>query len=535
MNEDQQLAFNLVKNKKNVFITGSAGTGKSFVLREIIQYLKDKYKKDNRPGSQYLRNISGSGNEDIRWAVTSLTGVSSIPIGGRTLHSWAGIGLGDGTVNQLINRIRKFRKVANWVNVEVLIIDEISMMDLELFEKLHMIGQKLRHNPYQLFGGIQIVMSGDFLQLPPVGIDKGKFFCFESPIWQEYIKNTVFLTKIFRQTNTDFQELLCRLRLGIVTDLDRALLNSRLVSTIPKTRVKPTKLYPFKKDVRAINEKELFKLIEKGEQLHTYLPHYEYRNSNGEELPTEPHLRYAILAERNTTQDLVRQFNNQAVNEKFTKQPYNSIKRLIRGAQVMLTWNVDVPGRLVNGSRGVITGFDDAENPIVLFDMGDGIEEEHTVTRIDYEENFPYYQVIIKQYPLDLAWAATIHKSQSQTLTKVVTDLNCVFSPGQTYVCLSRVRSLDGLYLLAIDYNKIWAHPRAKAYYRDLGYECQVQATPQCQLNPFVPTSAFPGQNMGNPGVCKDCLDYLLMFTIGEKYCIPITLIGKITKYIKRR
>src|SRR5690606_23023975 len=128
MNEEQELAFSLVKQGKNVFITGSAGTGKSFVLKEIIEHFKEVDEKDER-----IRNQFGLNNEirlgigkNPKYPITSLTGVSSIPINGQTLHSWAGIGLGDGSVNELLSRIKKFRKVGNWLVARALIIDEVS-------------------------------------------------------------------------------------------------------------------------------------------------------------------------------------------------------------------------------------------------------------------------------------------------------------------------------------------------------------------------------------------------------------------------
>lgn len=523
MNEDQKLAFDLVKSGKNIFITGSAGTGKSFVLKEIIKSLKEKYQNNHLDNTHHL---VGS---PTRWAVTSLTGVSSIPINGRTLHSWAGIGLGEGTVDQLVKKIYRFRKVSHWVDTKVLIIDEISMMDLELFEKLHQIGCRLRKNQNELFGGIQIVMSGDFLQLPPVGIDQGKFFCFESPIWKEYVKHTICLTQIFRQDNPVFQDLLSRIRLGIVTLADMELLQCRIVAKVPMMNVKPTKLYPFKKDVKLINEKELQKLVRKGEELHSYFPEYEYRDTNNDKLPTDPTLRYTILGERTQMKRMAASYSGR-IWEKISKQPWNTVKQFTKGCQVMLNYNLDVEARLVNGSRGVILDFDITGNPVILFDMGDGTEERHTIPKVSYEEQFTYYTILINQYPLNLAWSTTIHKSQSQTLSKVVTDLSCIFSPGQTYVCLSRVRSLEGLYLLAIDFNKIWAHPKALSFYHGLGYECQVQADSRCQRNPFVPTSAYPGQNEIHPGVCEKCYCFFLCWVTK----VPMEIAIQITKYLQK-
>lgn len=460
MNQKQQKAFDFAIAGKTIFITGPAGTGKSYLLKQIIKYFTD------------LADINQ--DENNYPAVTSLTGVSCIPLKGQTLHSWAGIGLGQGSVDQLIRRIKKYGKTKNWKSTDVLIIDEVSMMDMELFEKLHMIGSILRNQPDQLFGGIQLIISGDFLQLPPVGVDQGKYFCFESPIWKQYInkENTILLSEIIRQSNNEFAQMLNRFRLGQVCQADIDLLNTRLVDKVPSMVIKPTKLYPFKKDVAEINNKELNKLIDKGAQLYQAVPTYEFRSINNDRMPRNLAERMDIIRERQIMEKQVEIYNQcKMVWKDITLSPWNGIKKYCIGAQVMLTFNLNTEAGFVNGLRGIITRFDDNANPIVLFDMDQGKQEEIVIAKMSYEHKFPFHMILVNQYPLELAWATTIHKSQSATLSKVVTDIACCFSPGQSYVSLSRVRSLEGLYLRAVDYNKIWAHPKALKYYNNLIFE----------------------------------------------------------------
>ena len=184
LSEEQKKVLGLVvDSKKSVFFTGSAGTGKSVLIREIIQALKQKYKA-----------------EPDRVAVTASTGLAACNIGGVTLHSFAGIGLGKEPVEQLVKRIKKNKKTKQrWQRVKFLIIDEISMVDGELFDKLEQIARILRGKG-QPFGGIQLVVTGDFFQLPPVP-DSGRAakFAFEASTWATSIQHTIGLTHVYRQ------------------------------------------------------------------------------------------------------------------------------------------------------------------------------------------------------------------------------------------------------------------------------------------------------------------------------------------------
>jgi len=463
-NSEQQLAFDLYLKGDSFFLTGGAGTGKSFVLKSIISNLRQTQEPD-------------------RIGITSLTGVSAIPLNGRTLHSWTGIGLGDQPVNSLISKIKRNQEAhSRWLRCRVLIIDEISMMNTELFEKLDQIGCQLRMNTSKLFGGIQVILAGDFLQLPPiVGAH-----CFTSPIWKKYVTNTVYLFRIIRQENTIFRALLSRMRLGQVSLDDQKLLNSRKIPFNNKSEtnlIKPTCLYPFKKNVDEINTLELKKLISNGCKQFVSYPQYSIVATKQK---MAPHSR-----EMNDFNNYQREFGLAAKRpqlfETISGANYNSVLEFSIGSQVMLTYNLDVDRGLVNGSRGVVCAIGANSNPIVRFQVHNKntnqvviVDEDVEISRQTYEIDHYYYLIKIQQYPLILAWALTIHKVQSATLNCVETDLSQVFSAGQSYVCLSRVQDLDNLYLLGINFSKIRADKSAIEFYQNLGVVCVARLNQLC-------------------------------------------------------
>lgn len=184
LSEEQQHVLDLVvEKKKSVFFTGSAGTGKSVLLREIITSLRKKYAR-----------------EPDRIAVTASTGLAACNVGGVTLHSFSGIGLGKEPVAELVKKIKKNQKARHrWMRTKVLVVDEVSMVDGELFDKLEAIARQLRNNG-RPFGGIQLVITGDFFQLPPVP-DKGKIaqFAFDASTWTTSVEYTIGLHHVFRQ------------------------------------------------------------------------------------------------------------------------------------------------------------------------------------------------------------------------------------------------------------------------------------------------------------------------------------------------
>lgn len=414
LTSSQQEAYSFMKEGKSVFITGSAGTGKTSCIKLFIKLYKES-------------KIMG---------ITSTTGISALLFGGTTLHSFLGIGLGKGSVEELCSKIFKrsyLRK--RWCELETLIIDEVSMLSPVLFDKLEEIARRVRYNE-RPFGGIQLILSGDFCQLPCIGTDT---FCFESKMWSKCVDHTVYLSEIIRQKDLDFQECLNNVRIGYISSKTRKLLKSRVrVELKNNFGVRPTKLYSTNYSVDYINNKELDVLAESDPDF------YEYK--------METHIYKGVK-------------NPKSMIEKYKKKcSVPETIQLCVGAQVMLLYNLDLDNGLVNGSRGVIKGFCD-DLPVVKFLNGRELVIDYYTWEVE-ELGKKIMRVI--QIPLKLAYALTIHRSQGCSLDYVELDLSNIFEYGQAYVGLSRVKNLEGLSILGIDFDNINAHPKAVEFYKEL-------------------------------------------------------------------
>lgn len=451
MNEKQKFAFNMYKKGYSFFLTGAAGTGKSYVISEILKDLIVRFGVDEM-----------GHNENPYFAITALTGISSLAIGGKTIHSWAGIGLAEHAPEILIARIKKNKSAyIRWRNCKVCIVDEISMMDIELFEKLHIIGCNLRQCYDKLWGGIQIIFAGDFLQLSPAsGLD----YCLFSPIWKQYVSLVVNLVENHRQKdNNQLQCILNNIRYGIISDEDKNVLNTRLITNLQhdydQHGIKPTRLYSLKKNVNEININELNKLLSDTNTKRTFRPMYQLENNENFKNNHE-HASRRLQLQR----DVDHANNAKKILELVNNSYYNDVIYLCKNAQVMLTTNLDHELQLVNGQRGVIVDFATSGFPIVLFDNG----IELIIPCFKFKVNNGPFDFIINQIPLTLAWAITIHKSQSLTISKVEVNLGSAFCHGQAYVSLSRVRDLPGLFISCIDYHKITADQRVVNFYKNV-------------------------------------------------------------------
>lgn len=415
LTDEQKSAFFYIDQKQNIFITSrGAGCGKTFLLKQVIQ----RYKT--------IRNI----------AVTASTGVAAVMLKGQTLHSWAGIGLGKKPVEELIREIkRNKRALSRWKKVEMLIIDEISLISPVLFDKLEYIARKLRKTE-NVFGGICVIVSGDWLQLPTVDSNK---YAFESRSWTETIQQIVYLTEIKRQDNKDFQEILNSIRLGHITKKAKRLLRSRLnVKLENKYGIKPTNLYALNCNVDLINKMKIQQEIQQNKC-----------EKKSYKITWEP------------KKELYKSY------EKYLKLCNAPDKLdLCIGAQVMLLWNKNQFKNMVNGSRGVITGFTKTSDlPIVKF--LDGTEEiiEHHQWNIEINST---KIGTFSQIPLKLAYATTIHKSQGSSLDYVSINLANIFVVSQAYVGLSRARNLEGLSIQNLNFKKFGVNRRALKFYLDL-------------------------------------------------------------------
>jgi ATP-dependent DNA helicase PIF1 len=435
LNPDQESAFEAVQRGDNIFLTGPAGAGKTFLIRHIVEWAQSEKRK-----------IS----------VAALTGCAALLLGFRakTLYSWAGIGLGREPVDTLVASIKKVASVKQrWKSTKILIIDEISMLTTELFEKLDAIGRAIRLNNLS-WGGIQLILCGDYFQLPPVvkglsgeSITAGRF-AFESPKWKEAKLIPICLKRIERQTDSEFQTILNECRIGAPSERSIEILKTRQGLDWKSLQIRPTLLFSKNADVDAINEKNLTAL---GKPLYTY---------SVTTLIVAPNAEADVMDPYPTPDDIDR-----CVTRLDNDASYMPTLTLCVGAQVMLVTNLDVEGGLVNGSRGVVVDIRAADNvPIVQFRRGSPIpvEPKQWVSN----ENS---RVTRNQVPLRVAYAITIHKSQGSTLDCALVDIgSSTFEYGQAYVALSRVRNLESLYIWNLVPSRIRAHPTVVAFYESL-------------------------------------------------------------------
>ncbi|XP_028448983.1 ATP-dependent DNA helicase PIF1 isoform X1 [Perca flavescens] len=408
LNKEQAAVLGAVLSGKNIFFTGSAGTGKSFLLKRIMGSLP--------PKSTFA---------------TASTGVAACHIGGTTLHNFAGIGSGSAPLEQCIELAQRPGVLQHWTSCRHLIIDEISMVEAQFFDKLEAVARSVRRSTAP-FGGIQLIVCGDFLQLPPVSKGKERAsFCFQARSWRKVIQVNMELMEVRRQTDQSFISLLQSVRVGRVTEDVTATLLGSAYHHIERDGILATRLCTHKDDVELTNDKKL-------QQLPGSVRVFEA-------LDSDPALVNAIDAH----------------------SPVSKVIHLKVGAQVMLTKNQDVSRGLVNGARGVVVAFESGKNglPHVRFLCG--------VTEVLKPERWVFksgggVHLSRQQLPLKLAWAISIHKSQGMTLDCVEISLARVFESGQAYVALSRARSLQGLRVMDFDPRVVRADPDVLVFYKKL-------------------------------------------------------------------
>lgn len=442
--EEQQQAFNKYIQGQNIFITGPGGTGKSALIRYIKQ------------------------NADTRCKmiqICALTGCASVLLEckAKTLHSWSGIGLGKGTIENLIKKIQKNKhSKALWRETEILVVDEVSMMSMKLFETLDAIGKSVRKDR-RPFGGLQLIFSGDFYQLPPVG-DKDDpdtcKFCFESEFWFTTFpkQNHIQLKKIFRQNDPIYQNILNQVREGRLKRLTNDILLSQ-VDKVPSEEltIKPTKLFPTRNKVDSINTSEMNKL--EGDEVEFKLKYH-----GDLEMTAKERLQ--------RTQFTPEQIKNELQFLKANLRCDEIIKLKI-GSQVMCIVNIELSNgeMLCNGSQGIVVRFSQEGVPVIRFSRANS--SKNSTSGFEMPMNYHIWPsetipgIGVSQLPIILAWALTIHKAQGATLDVAEIDAgSSIFECGQTYVALSRVKSLEGLYLTSYDVKKIRVNKKVQDFYQ---------------------------------------------------------------------
>lgn len=403
----QEKALAILKAGKNVFLTGSAGAGKTYTLNQFITYLKA---------------------HKVPVAVTASTGIAATHMNGTTIHSWSGIGIKNQLTHENLKSLAtKQYLTKNIRNTHILIIDEISMLHRN---QLDMINQVLKYirNSAKPFGGMQIVFAGDFFQLPPVSREQEpskQKFAFMSKAWVEAAPTVCYLTEQYRQTKNELNTILNQIRSNEVDESAVQLLQE---TRFNEHTIEPTKLYSHNADVDSMNEQEL-KALEAEEEVY-----------------------------------FAKKSGNIKMMESFVKSLIVQEKLIIKkGCKVMFLKN-DHDRGVMNGTLGVVVDFakDAEENgPYPLVQLMDKrkILATPEVWSINNEKGTP--MVSFEQIPLRLAWAITVHKSQGMTLEAAEIDLSKAFEPGQGYVALSRLKELDGLRLLGINRMAIEVDPLA--------------------------------------------------------------------------
>ena len=439
LDDQQKRAVDLVLNKRNVFLTGGGGTGKSRVLEYIIDIFKDKYKDE-------LKTFVG---------ITSTTGSSALLIGGTTIHSFSGLGVSKEDDEQYIQRISKRRYIIKrFKTLKTLIIDEISMLTPRTFRMIYRLSQIIRKNNSP-FGGIQVILSGDFCQLGPILeqhiLHHDMEYCFETPEWEASDIQIVHFKTIHRQSDKQFIETLQKIRMGISDQDTTSVLVSRFRKDLDNEfGVEPVQLFPTREKANEVNQR-YFREIKNEKETKSY------------------NLKIAIET-RDSDNPLALEANTSDIERKIKSQlPIDDTIHLCIGCQVILVVNLSVEEGLVNGSKGRVESFNENGEPVVIF--SNGKLKNIAIYTWDIDEGISVVKA--SGMPLILGYGCTIHRSQGMSLDLAIVDIGKnVFTGsggyGQIYVALSRVRSLEGLSILNFDPTRIRCHPKVIEFYNNI-------------------------------------------------------------------
>ena len=450
----QAQALAIMKTGVNIYLTGSAGSGKTHTLRQYIEWLNE---------------------HDIPVAITASTGIAATHMNGQTIHGWSGIGvrefLTDADIDALEQKQYLFKR---FEKARVLIIDEVSMLHAHRLDMVERVCRRFRRNDLP-FGGLQVILSGDFFQLPPitragalrapaqnsspqqemfVDYDSGEQveepesdMVIYSSAWKKMKPAICYLTEQHRQEDNKFLEILNAIRDNNITQKNIDTITSRIGASVSSAL--PTKLYTHNVDVDAINHIELQKLDGAEKEF--------VMSGHGHDVLVDI-LKKSCLAPAQL--------------------------KLKIGAEVMFIKNNYEEG-YVNGTRGIIVGFDSRGEPIVEI-SSNGKRIIVSAKEWQIEENGKV-KASITQYPLRLAWAITIHKSQGMSLDSAEIDLSKTFAYGMGYVALSRVRTLAGVRLVGFDKKALDVDPLAL----DIDKKLQEESTKNDELFGKLTTEAY--------------------------------------------
>lgn len=393
----------------SVFLTGAPGAGKTYVLNEFI-----------RRARLAGKNV----------AITASTGIAATHIGGSTIHSWSGMGIQDYLSEHDLERLGTKKQLLQRYNAaDILVIDEVSMLHGRRLDSVNVLAKRLRQSE-KPFGGLQVVLVGDLFQLPPIDRDRRAVpdFAHLSDAWAELDPTICYLSEQHRVAQGDaLLDLLVAMRDGSIDQFHEAALSERLGKKPGSNKV-VTRLYSHNVDVDRINQTHLDAIVD---------DEHVYQMQSSGSVVKQEQLQKSVLA----PQRLV----------------------LKRGAEVMFVAN-NFPKGFVNGTRGTVSDFD-GTTPIVVTARGREIRVESHSWSLEEDGRV---QAEVSQLPIRLAWAITIHKSQGMSLDAAEIDLSRSFTPGMGYVALSRVRSMDGLYLVGANSAALQLHPLIFAVDHDM-------------------------------------------------------------------
>ncbi len=389
----QEVAMEILKAGKNVFLTGSAGTGKTYLLNKYIEYLK---------------------NRKITPVVLAPTGIAASHINGSTIHSFFGLGVRETVDEGFVNFLIRQKFIENRLSrLRVLIIDEVSMISPELFRTIDKILRKFKGSS-EPFGGVQLVLSGDFFQLPPISKSlKEEKFIWQTTLWGSADLKICYLSEKFRHSDSSLINILDEIRGGCVSEESMEVFRSCYKRKFPNN-FKVTRLYTHNADVDRINEEELNRI--EGDLM--------IFDSEDEGVK---HHRERIFKTSLVTPEL----------------------KLKIGAAVIFVKNNYEKG-YINGTLGKVVEFDRYSGaPVIEIFSGRKIVAKQEQWEV--EDDKGKVKATVKQIPLRLAWALTVHKSQGMTLDAAEIDLSKTFEVGQGYVALSRIKSISGLRLMGLN------------------------------------------------------------------------------------